>query len=269
MDIFIDGKNADITLDGEKTLVEVLAGISRYLESAGFCASAVEVDGAPVYGSGIDELSGKSIGEVAALNIKTRTAAEMAADALIDIQNFARAEEEAGEEVSNFDSINAALEFLKEKETALYSIIFDKLEKHEYKLLLDELENIIEERKTELAEPVCCLRGLADKVKDVCEKLTSYPLDIQTGNDAKAARTVEECTQIMRKFFRIVLLSQFYGQSFTGVLNSETMKEFNSILSEFLAACENRDIVLSGDLAEYELSVRFSALYNAVLESIK
>jgi hypothetical protein len=41
----------DITLDGEKTLVEVLAGISRYLESAGFCASAVEVDGAPVKSS--------------------------------------------------------------------------------------------------------------------------------------------------------------------------------------------------------------------------
>jgi hypothetical protein len=123
------------------------------------------------------------------------------------------------------------------------------------------LQAIINERKNEIQSPLSELKGMAEDVKAVCGRLEEFSLDVQTGKDAKAAETVEHCAFIMQKFFRLLLLSRFYGVSHEAVFAGEEMNEFNSVLKECLAAYENSDIVLSGDLAEYELAPRFRNLY--------
>ncbi|MDR0539236.1 MAG: hypothetical protein LBG74_01855 [Spirochaetaceae bacterium] len=261
MDIKIDGKDADITLDGEKTLGDVLSGISRYLESAGFCAAGLEVDGMPVTDADVERVFAQNVDTLQTLNVKTRTDAEMAADALITIENTVK----AGELPAGFET-SAPFMFLKEKEGALYTLITSMAAKQDYERLGAELREIVEERRRELASPAKELQAMKESVHDVCRRLNDFPLDIQTGKDAQAAAAVEYFTLVIRKLFRLVLLAQFYGYSYTGILNSDSMNEFNSVLKEFLSAYENGDTVLSGDLAEYELSVRFMDLYNQFAE---
>ncbi|MDR1637946.1 MAG: hypothetical protein LBR93_11490, partial [Treponema sp.] len=45
MDITINGKAADITLEDEKTLGEVLAGLEAWIRESGHRLSGLEVDG--------------------------------------------------------------------------------------------------------------------------------------------------------------------------------------------------------------------------------
>ena len=45
MDIFINGKKADIALETEKTVGELLAGIEKWLDGTGSRISGIEIDG--------------------------------------------------------------------------------------------------------------------------------------------------------------------------------------------------------------------------------
>jgi hypothetical protein len=48
---------------------------------------------------------------------------------------------------------------------------------------------------------------------------------------------------------------------------SDSLSEFDAALKELLAAYEQRDAVLVGDLAEYELAPRLRVLYDAIKTS--
>ena len=264
MDILIDGKDANITLDTEKTLGDVLAGISEYLEHSGFLVSALELDGAAIDEQNIAGLFDTPVDSVCKLNVHTRTTAEMTLDALLQTQELISS---CGENIHTDKELYTAfincppITYLNGKENSIYNLIISYISNGMYNELKHELQAVIEERKNEIHSPKAELLAMSEDVNAVCGRLEEFPLDVQTGKDAKAAETVEQCAFIMQKFFRLLLLARFYGVSHEAVLAGDEMNEFNSVLKEFLAAYENNDIVLSGDLAEYELSPRFRNLY--------
>ncbi|MDR2602735.1 MAG: hypothetical protein LBC53_09870 [Spirochaetaceae bacterium] len=269
MDINIDGKDAQITLDTEKTLADVLAGLEEYLENAGFCAIAIEIDGVPIPESEIAGRLTALVNEVALLNVKTRTAAEMAVEALIDIYNFISYMQDntlTNEQLVNLKT-RPSLSYLKNKESFLYEKIMTYISNASYDEMKKELCGVIDERNAEIADPKKELQAMSGDVESVCERLASFPLDVQTGKDARAAETVEKFTFVMQKFFRLLLLSRFYGMVLNSFLKNEEITEFNSMLKEFLAAYENNDFVLSGDLAEYEIAPRFENLFKQILKN--
>ncbi|MDR2490980.1 MAG: hypothetical protein LBD20_06215 [Spirochaetaceae bacterium] len=264
MDIYIDGKDANITLDTEKTLGDVLAGISEYLEHSGFLISAVELDGTTADGEAVAGLFQQPLSNVHKLNVQTRTAAEMALDALLQTQDIISSCENTIHTDKKLYTafINCPpVTYLEEKENGIYNLIISYISNGMYNELKQELQAVIDERKNEITCPKTELKAMAEDVTAVCRRLEEFPLDVQTGKDAKAAETVEQCAFILQKFFRLLLLSRFYGVVHEAVLAGDEMNEFNAVLKEFLAAYENNDIVLSGDLAEYELAPRFRHLY--------
>jgi hypothetical protein len=105
----------------------------------------------------------------------------------------------------------------------------------------------------------------------VAERMEELPLDIQTGKNQRAAETVQLFSGVSAKLFRIFFMFKSEGLSadtfFIDDLSARMfIDELNAVLSELSTAYENRDTVLVGDLAEYELSPRllkfFSALKN-------
>ena len=101
---------------------------------------------------------------------------------------------------------------------------------------------------------------------------------MQTGKDGRAAETMTLFSALTEKLFRLVFLFARRGTTIegievasmdgTGMVSLKTyIEEFSAALRELIAAWENSDTVLVGDLAEYELSPRLS-VFAAALENI-
>jgi hypothetical protein len=112
-------------------------------------------------------------------------------------------------------------------------------------------------------------------IGNITERLENLPLDLQTGKDKQAAETVQFFTGITEKLFRIYSIidtSVFPAAQITVVCASKNnekpmnifLEEFNSTLQEMLAAYEQKDSVLLGDLAEYEMAPRLRSFYTAL-----
>jgi len=128
---------------------------------------------------------------------------------------------------------------------------------------------LLEERLRELASPSEEIENSAAKVELIAGRLEELPLDMQTGKDQKAAETIQLFSGISEKLFRILLIFKSEGlspEAFTidGVSAKTFVEEFNTTLKELSSAYENRDTVLVGDIAEYELAPRLLKLFSAM-----
>jgi len=107
-------------------------------------------------------------------------------------------------------------------------------------------------------------------VEEICSRLVDFPLDIQTGKDARAAQSITIFSGITEKIFRI--LGQLNNQGYLSQADDEKplnliISEFGSIVRELLEAYEKNDSVLVGDLAEYEAAPRLQELYNSIINN--
>jgi hypothetical protein len=92
---------------------------------------------------------------------------------------------------------------------------------------------------------------------------------MQTGKDRRAAETMQLFTQMGEKLFRLYFILKSEGlipQTFTisGQPTRDFMNKFNDALKELSSAHENKDTVLVGDIAEYELAPRLLSIYEAL-----
>jgi hypothetical protein len=264
MNISINGKPADITLDDEKTVGDLVAGLSDWLLGSGFVLSSVDVDGKTASVSGIEELLSINISDARSVNIKAQASAELCIDALVvSAGMLGRCETAPEEKEAAADKWRKgpAASFLKTREPELYETI--------EKILAGECSNSVEallaERERELTEPVKEFLNAENTVGALVERLGDLALDGQTGKEARAAETVRLFSTLTVKLFRLIPLLRSSGIEFEQLnLDENFFEEFDSALKEFLAAYENNDTVLSGDLAEYEIAPRLNDLYAAV-----
>jgi hypothetical protein len=117
------------------------------------------------------------------------------------------------------------------------------------------------------------MRRTRQLVCDVCTRLEEFPLDIQTGKDARAAETVNAFSGIAEKVFRLFNVLKMEGFPVGEIMVEKTpittcISEFSGSLRDLLAAYEQRDTVLAGDIAEYEMAPRLRDLHTAVINAI-
>ncbi|GHV83457.1 hypothetical protein AGMMS50212_07970 [Spirochaetia bacterium] len=252
MQIIIDGKIADIKLDIEKTLGDVFSGLELWLEDLGQCISGFEIDGG-AYSDGFDLLFEKDLNGIKELWIITTPVNVLFFDAL----NRAKAaldslsKENSGNEKQLDEwKKSAGASFLSERDTALYALICAAFSSGDKGLALSE----IEERHKELLNPEAEFLSMEHDVDEIIKRLEDYSLDMQTGNDKKSAQTVVLFSTIAEKLFRLL-----------HIMNSrknDLLDEFTQVLKEFLVSYENNDMILSGDLAEYEIAPRLKKLFD-------
>jgi hypothetical protein len=85
MIISINGKTADITLEKEKNIGDVLAGLEDWLRGSGYCLSGIEVDGEKADALSVGSLFEKELANIEKLNIITSSWAELSGEALLDL----------------------------------------------------------------------------------------------------------------------------------------------------------------------------------------
>jgi len=271
MEIKINGQAADITLDCEKNMGEILAGLDRWLSNLGHSLTGLSIDGKDVEASQLDEIFSLEKDSIKVLDIYTASIAELTAMGLANLINDIEAFENLKfEDKSNF-FINweksAQAKLIKENMPELFSLYIDLFSRGG--ISCQTLRSITEERLREVNDPADEFSKIEPLLKETCARLVDLPLDIQTGKEGRAAQTIQLFSGIVEKILRITKQLNLQGfldqdndeKSLTGILN-----EFSSILKELLDAYERGDSVLVGDLAEYEAAPRLQELFAAILK---
>jgi hypothetical protein len=271
MNITIDGKEADIILENERTVGEVLAGVENWLRGSGYRISGLEADGEAADALSLDRFFNRELSAVETLNIKTSSWTEQAAQsiaalrgALRDLGNSAFTEREVLRQ--NWKNSPEA-RFIGAELPDLYRLAETSFAGEGPGP--EELEKILEERLRELERPREELEAAGPLVEALARRLRDLPLDIQTGRDSRAADTMGLFSTLAEKLFRLFNLLGA-GGAFPEDLNIEGspvrkfIGEFDAALKELIQAYEGRDTVLVGDLAEYELAPRLLQFYAAI-----
>jgi hypothetical protein len=271
MTININGNTADITLESEKTIGDVLAGLENWLRGSGHRLSGLEVDGEIADTRSIEGFFGRELASIEKLDIRTSSWAELAAEALQDIlqyiDEYTGADFEIRSRLKTGWEKSPGAQFLQEQIPDMHDFVtktFSGLG-----LNPPELRTLTEERLRELENPRQELTNARSLVEGAAKRLEDLPLDIQTGKDGRAAETVQIFSRLAEKLFRLYTLLKIEG-FFPETLSVDELpiytyiEEFGSALKELLAAYEARDAVLVGDLAEYELAPRLLRFYSAI-----
>jgi hypothetical protein len=154
---------------------------------------------------------------------------------------------------------SAAARFLKEEARDFYDLVQRSFRGEG--LSSEDLALLIDERLRELGNPQEEILNTETLITGIAQRLEDLPLDIQTGKDSRAAETVQLFSRIGEKLFRLLNLMRLQGRSienFTvdGMPVLDFIEDFGAALRVLTSAYENRDAVLVGDLAEYELAPR-------------
>jgi hypothetical protein len=271
MDFTINGQAANITLEHEENVGELLSSIEQWLQSADFSLSGIVIDGKEINSGDISETFSQKLDGIKSIDIKTSSQLELFMEALMHVSSYLSAYQLASFEdkksIQNDWENGAAASFLKNRETALFSMLNGVFSGTGFSSI--DAQSIIAERIRELLNPAEEIGNMANIVEDCAKHLEDLPLDLQTGKDSRAVETIQLFSGINEKLFRIIAVLEQQGINFEAV-NVENQsfttffKDFNIALDELLSAYESKDSVLVGDLAEYELAPRLRLFYAAI-----
>jgi hypothetical protein len=197
--IYINGIEADITLDTEKTLGDVLASLDREFDAHDAAIIGVELEGSQIPEADIDNALGRDIAGIQTLSLAVMTAPEV-------------------------------LEAMK---------------------------------------------GLCADFEALAARLEDVPVQLQSGKQGDAATAIRDAADTINTFCFYGRALNLFGGAEAGQGKFDSLlvegkpladffADFTPILQDFCGALENSDIVMIGDLAEYEIKPRVSALANAL-----
>ena len=263
MNIFINDKPAEIALDTEKTLGDVMTGIELWISPTGNRIQRICVNDRDIEGDALTEAFSLGIQDIDRLDVFIRSWRELAAEALEVLRETCGVLGEAsfGERGPIYEAWteSAAARFLESDISDLWNLARRTMSGEG--LLPSELALIIEERLREIADPWQEINNSGSRVEIVVSRMEEFPLDMQTGKDRRASETVQLFSQIGEKLFRVFFIYKSEGLSMETFLIGDLparvfIEEFNAALRELSLAYESRDTVLAGDIAEYELAPR-------------
>jgi hypothetical protein len=276
MKIKINGVDADIKPENEKTVGEILSALDAWLAGTGHRLSGLNIDGKAVGAQEMELSFSRGIETIHTIDIYTISLPQLVAESLIqtmrDIEEF----QEAGfDEKAGFSE-----KWKTSPQGCLLAEQYHELFDWTTKAFSGEgcspqvLHALFEERLRELRDPAGEMSRTAQLVDDICVRLAEFPLDIQTGKDARAAETVNVFSGIAEKIFRVYHTLKIEGFPVAEITVdnmpiNDYITEFSKALKELLDAYERRDTVLIGDLAEYEMAPRLRGLHTAVWGIIK
>ncbi|MCL1928359.1 MAG: hypothetical protein FWG07_06175 [Treponema sp.] len=282
MNIKINGKPADITLENEKTIGEVLAGIHQWLEGLGFSVSGLEIDGKSYGSLSLDAAMALSIDGISDIDIKTSGWADLLMEALTgtldDLDSYEKTDANNRKSFAEHWKLSAPALFLKDQEKVLFNAVIKALEDASYgtsQTAIAAVISLVTERIREIKNPIEEMKMLHPLTEEIAKKLEDLPLDMQTGKDGKAAETITIFSSLVEKIFRLIFLFNYYKTDIDSIgvpsmngSEKQNLKdyigEFSAALKELISAFENKDTVLVGDLAEYELAPRLRCLSDAL-----
>lgn len=284
MKILINNENIDFTLDGEENCLQVMDGLSSWLEPQEYFISEVSLDGKEFFIQNKSELSDFSVNEVKELAVIALDKRQMILKDLETVasyfQLFDQALKEGNRELmtdlgNQYDYIKDSLPGLLVMDGYLFDSTLTDLMNRSGVLkgeadpsLKGELirewthvQSLIEGRVGELSHPAEEGVKTVSTLKRLVPKLEEISLLFQTGKDREALDIIIVLSELLSKSVRILSSLMEMGRS--PALPQDFISELNDILTELAQAVESGDTILTGDLAEYEIIPRIDKLESA------
>ena len=271
MIIFINDAPAKITLDNEKTLGDVMAGIENWISPSGNRILKICANGMEISGDDLSEAFDMQVEDIEKLDIFISSWRELAFEALeILCQTcviYGNASYDERAHIFTAWKESAGARFLNSDIPDIYDLAENVMRGNG--LSVPDFTAIAEERLREVKDPwqeICDSETFAHIIS---QRMEEFPLDMQTGKDKRASETIRLFSEISGKLFRIYFIYKSGGLIEEAFIIDERpakifIEEFNSALRELSYAYENSDTVLAGDIAEYELAPRLLKFFTAM-----
>jgi len=275
MDIRINGQKADIIIDKEETIAEVMAAIETWISGSGHRLSGLSVDGKKIDSMALEEAFTKEIKSINTLDIYTNSIAELTVQSLLrlldDLFEYQALDFEKRAAFGENWKKSAQAGFISQQAQDLFLLYADTFSGQGVNC--DVLRSITEERLREVNTPAAEFIAILSLINENCSRLIDLSLDIQTGKDARSAQTIQIFSCLAEKIFRLYrqLDVQGYLPKADGSESpyEQLIVDFSAAVKELFDAYERQDSVLVGDLAEYEIAPRMKELYNAIEKSFE
>lgn len=277
----MNGMTAEVALEG-RTVGDVLAILDERAEAMGEIIVEVAVNGVALSPDELAEASNMAAAGESTVALVSEPAADLKARALESLIKLVRAAAEAmgSGDAEAADSARAAWEsyrtsfggLFSAEEASFIDAFGERLVSGNSAAALgplaENLATFFSERLAELHNPGEAMMAAARLFDAIKDDLSEVPVRLQTGKDAEAMRTMVLAVELINKTVRI--MPEFVRTSSSVPLEVEgtAMPEFygalNGVLRELAQAFENKDGVLIGDLAEYEIRPRLESFYSAI-----
>ncbi|MDR0636833.1 MAG: hypothetical protein LBF87_07120 [Treponema sp.] len=271
MHIFINEEPVDIVIEEEKTIGDVLAGIDAWLSESENRISGLRINDEPICLSAMTKAFEQSLEHIDSLNITVSTWDSLAVEALLDSQEalsfYTASSFNDKAQIKKAWEESAAARFLSKYIPDTFALLAKTLAGEANAA---EMAQALDERIREFTDTNAETRKLAKLISSLAKRLEELPLDIQTAQDRKVAETVNIFSLTVDKLLRLIRILRIQDVNVMENVAIDNqpfslfIENFTALLGEFLAAYEANDVVLLGDLAEYELSPRLLKLYTAM-----
>lgn len=293
MKLYLNDKPVDFELEQEKTLGEVYEGVTEWLYNRGFLITEAALND-----DDAESLKGKDLGDipiekVKSLRLQVRPSIEADYERLHTVRQYLATLHKAVENdnmslvedlLNDYPVIEKELdtmlkprtEKLKNSDVVLLSGVLKNPSltdseqgtpfREQAGILLSGFISILDERIAEITSPYAELERVRELIGPIIEKLEEVPVQLQTGKDREAMQSVVEFTELSQKISRIFPALQARPETDESALtiDGSSIKEFYGglieILKEITGAFSSKDIVLIGDLLEYETAPRLRQL---------
>jgi hypothetical protein len=271
MEISINGKPADIILEKEKNVGEVLSALEQWLAGTGNRLSGLSIDGLETGAAALADSMGRELEDIRNLDIRISSWDELAIEALEALKEtcviYGDTSFDLRPEVRNRWEGSAAATFISTEITDLHDLA--RLSFGGEGLSARDLGFLVEERLRELEDPAGEITNMEKPVSELIRRMEGLPLDVQTGKDGRAAETIRLFSQMGEKLIRLLQVFKFRGLLIDSYLidnlpAKEFLNGFSAALGELCTAYGNQDTVLVGDLIDYELAPRLLKLLSAL-----
>ena len=289
----VNGEKLDFTLENEKNALDVVNSTVKAVHNEDALVATVLIDG-KYYALEDEALAGMKVDEIGEIDIELSSREELSTDLLVEckgmLKNIAADLRQNG--YAHTVQFQELFNWISGTIQAIGSVT--RMNLAESRLLLSTMKQITDylnsEEKNEDKIPslASIVENLVDYIEAIRLKITA-DFDI-TGDQLE--KEIEKCLTLLpeissafqmgkdrealgkiNQVISVIELCSFYLQknlgSFTGEEREEVdefYKDINSLLNQIVEAFENGDVVLLGDLMEYELPDKLEHYRSLVLE---
>lgn len=282
MDIRMNGTAAEISVSG-RNVGEILSELDEKAEKAGAIITGIRYNGHDLDAESITGITGDPTDGPGSLELSAEPANDMKARAIDTLLQLVDAAAAASDEETlkaardawtsyrlAFDGLYSAEEssFLDAFGEELAGDITSGTEARGINETASQLASFFGERLAELRNPAAAMLASAKLFDSIRTDLTEVAVRLQTGKEADGMHTMVMVVELINKTVRILpdfmrTVPGAAGLAVEGKPIGDFYDDFNVVFKELAEAFENKDSVLIGDLAEYEILPRLSAFFGA------
>lgn len=283
MKLVIDNTPIDFTLDNETNLKEVISSISKWLADSQLIIEKLQINS--------EDYSNKELNSdlenIKKIEIDTISYRDLNINNISWIMYFFNNLSQAIEKwnVSALDLVEKESSTILEHIPNLLSLDNSKkdtiyaekiqtilknynyfkcneseVNKEEVLNFFNNITVLLKERLNEYQKPKEELKASILLLNSFREEIESISLLLQSGKEGDAASIMTKFTNVFQKLLRIITFN-INNKEITGDNNiKEFTNELHGILEELLEGYESQDVVLIGDILEYELSPKIEEL---------